>query len=238
MDAIEEVTYRGMVIEVHQDEDAESPRAWDNLGTMACFHRRYTLGDEHDCRDLDDLLLAVTSEVDPDIESKLDYWENEGWERLAGTLEEKLRQCAARKNAIVWTVFEKGFLWLPLYLYDHSGLSVSTDTFIGRAHHAEWDSGCVGIIYVSKDRVRKEYGVKRVSPKVREKALVVLRSEVETYDEYLRGEVYGYEVKRPDPATLDREGWDVLDSCWGFYGLECCLEEARSVADHYAELAA
>jgi hypothetical protein len=28
------------------DTDAESPREWDNLGTMICSHRSYTLGDE------------------------------------------------------------------------------------------------------------------------------------------------------------------------------------------------
>jgi hypothetical protein len=32
------------------DEDAESPREWDNLGTMICFHRRYDLGDKHDLK--------------------------------------------------------------------------------------------------------------------------------------------------------------------------------------------
>ena len=36
------------LIEVHQDESPESPRSWDNLGTMICFHRRYDLGDKHD----------------------------------------------------------------------------------------------------------------------------------------------------------------------------------------------
>jgi len=29
------------------DEYAESPREWDNVGTMVCWHRRYKLGDEH-----------------------------------------------------------------------------------------------------------------------------------------------------------------------------------------------
>ncbi len=41
---------------------------------------------------------------------------------------------------------------LPLYLYDHSGISMSTGSFLGRAVHAEWDSGQVGYIYMDKDR--------------------------------------------------------------------------------------
>ena len=33
---------------IHYDEYAESPREWDNLGTMAIFHRRYDFGDKVD----------------------------------------------------------------------------------------------------------------------------------------------------------------------------------------------
>ena len=40
---------------------------------------------------------------------------------------------------------------LPLYLYDHSGLAMSTGSFLGRALHAEWDSGQVGFIYMDKN---------------------------------------------------------------------------------------
>ena len=44
---------------------------------------------------------------------------------------------------------------LPLYLYDHSGLAMSTGSFVGRAHHAEWDSGQVGFIYMDKETAMK-----------------------------------------------------------------------------------
>jgi hypothetical protein len=30
-----------------------NPRDWDNVGTMVCFHRRYSLGDKHDYRSQD-----------------------------------------------------------------------------------------------------------------------------------------------------------------------------------------
>jgi hypothetical protein len=33
------------IVEQYFDE-VDSPRDWDNLGTMACWHRRYNLGDE------------------------------------------------------------------------------------------------------------------------------------------------------------------------------------------------
>lgn len=43
---------------------------------------------------------------------------------------------------------------LPLYLYDHSGLAMSTNDF---GDH--WDSGCVGFIYMDKDTAMKEIGM-------------------------------------------------------------------------------
>ncbi|MHC4619185.1 MAG: hypothetical protein ACYTEQ_15685 [Planctomycetota bacterium] len=41
-----------MKVRIEQDPDAESPREWDNLGIMVCFHGRYTLGDDADTHGL------------------------------------------------------------------------------------------------------------------------------------------------------------------------------------------
>jgi len=101
---------------------------------------------------------------------------------------------------------------LPLYLYDHSGITMNTTGFSCR-----WDSGQVGFIFVSKNDVRKEYGVKRISKKLREKVTKLLIGEVETYDKYLTGDVYGYEVTD--------ENDNLIESCWGFYDEDECLTE-------------
>ncbi|WP_131821653.1 hypothetical protein [Desulfofundulus australicus] len=76
-----------------------------------------------------------------------------------------------------------------------------------------WDSGQIGWIYVLKEKVREEYGVKRITKKVRDRVISVLKAEVEVYDRWLRGEVYGftvYEIADGDIASID--------SCGGFYG--------------------
>lgn len=73
---------------------------------------------------------------------------------------------------------------LPLYLYDHSGITMNTTGFSCR-----WDSGQVGFTFVSKEMVRKEYGVKRITKSVIEKVTKVLIGEVDTYDKYLTGEL-------------------------------------------------
>jgi hypothetical protein len=94
---------------------------------------------------------------------------------------------------------------LPLYLYDHGSITMSTTPF-----SCPWDSGQVGFIYVTKATAREEYKVSRMSKKVIEKVTKNLLAEVETYDNYLTGAVYGYQ-------QFDANG-NEIDSCWGFYG--------------------
>jgi hypothetical protein len=105
-------------------------------------------------------------------------------------------------------------VYLPVFLYDHSIQHVSTESFIGRALHAEWDSGQVGWVYVTKEQLRKEYGVSRITKDIREKAIKVLKSEIEVFDKYVSGEVYGVKV-----IELDEDGKEKSsEDCWGFYG--------------------
>ena len=125
------------------------------------------------------------------------------------TINTPRRGYACAVNQALMAEIEKEHIVLPLYLYDHSALAMSTDSFIGRAVHAEWDSGQVGWIYVSKEDIRAEYQVDRITPSVREQAENRLKDEVRIYDAYLRGECYGYELYKNGELT---------DSCWGFVG--------------------
>ena len=110
-------------------------------------------------------------------------------------------------------------LYLNLYLYEHSGITMSTTGF-----SCPWDSGQVGIIYVDRDMVFKEFGTRRFTKKLKYKVSQLLRHEVKAYDQYLTGDVYGYVVEDEDGENLD--------SCWGFYGFEYCKQEAESAAQY------
>lgn len=112
---------------------------------------------------------------------------------------------------------------LPLYLYDHSGITMNTIGFSCR-----WDSGQVGFIYVSLAEVRKEYGVRRVGKQIRRKVESLLTAEVEAYDRYLTGSVYGYEI-------TDKQGAHV-DSCWGFFqDIKEVVKEAKAACPKEVE---
>ena len=112
---------------------------------------------------------------------------------------------------------------LPLYLYDHSGITIATTPFSCR-----WDSGQVGFIIVSKKKLREEYKVKRISKELLEKAKSILINEVDIYDTYIRGDIYRFEV-------TDKEG-NHIDSCSGFYGNDYKTDIADNVSDELAEL--
>lgn len=112
---------------------------------------------------------------------------------------------------------------VPLYMYDHSGITISTTPF-----SCPWDSGQIGWAFITKDVIRKEFGMKRVSAKAKERALEVLLAEIQVYDEYLRGDVYGY--------TLEDENGDLVDSCWGFYGDTGLKEIIENIPKEYSDL--
>lgn len=99
---------------------------------------------------------------------------------------------------------------LPLYLLDHSGLSISTADFNDR-----WDSGMIGFIFVQKKDKENLWGKTRLTQK---KALDILESEVKEYDMYLRGDTYGYTIKKIETCNLGHEHRTHEDSCWGFVG--------------------
>jgi len=238
-------------LKIVHDEDAQSPREWDNLGKMVCWHRNYNFGDNHNfsepidfIRDLADSVTTIEliryvregsakglrfqKNDDDQTISLMSYWDfSKKWyeeysaplplsesdsylrNKILDNMEiDDLRHLAEQRNLIY-----------PLFLYDHSVQSISMQSFIGRAHHADWDSMQVGFVYVSHADVAKEYG--DASPENIERARKLLNAETETYDSYMRGECYGFQ--------LFKDGVE-QDSCWGFLGT---FQEAKEAIREY-----
>jgi hypothetical protein len=114
--------------------------------------------------------------------------------------------------------YKNAAIVLPLYLYDHSGITMSCAAF-----SCPWDSGQVGYIYISRETIRKEYSCKRISKQRLAKVTEYLQSEVKAYDDFITGQVYCYSVE---------EDGTHIDSCHGFYGLDYCKQEAKQSAEH------
>jgi hypothetical protein len=173
----EEKLSENCLLTIFADEDPESPREWDNLGVMTCFHGRYNLGDETDLRS------AMFN----------------GWDELREHLEK-----------------EEGALHiLPLFLMDHSGLTMSTGSF-----GCPWDSGQVGFIYTTAEKM-KEMGTDE------DNIEACLKAEVETYSQYLSGDVWGYVLYELKTCDLGHVHKEETDSCWGFYGVDAAVEAGK-----------
>ena len=218
-------------VRIVADTDYESPRDWGTVGTMYCWHSRYNLGDEHEheadtfmrelaCEAQDDLcekLEAIEYEAEQVAGACSDDW-SDAWERIggkAGRLVESLIDTALKDHII-----------LPLALFDHSGISMS----IGYGS-CPWDSGQVGWIVCTPENIQKEWaGDKDLAEKS-------LHTEVEVYDQYLTGDVYGFIVEEADLEGIDTDEedwedqliWNHEDSCWGFYGHD---PRTNGMSDH------
>jgi hypothetical protein len=146
---------------------------------------------------------------------------------------------------------------LNLYLYDHSGITISTSPF-----SCPWDSGQVGFIWTTAERCW-EYDIAFWEAAGR------LEGEVKDLDYYLTGDVWGFQCYEFDKESLDEDlesdleklevlyqdenlisyyefeysgdmsndlsGWlegnaEQTDSCWWFYGQEYIKEYCKQVA--------
>jgi hypothetical protein len=150
--------------------------------------------DPVDPREWDNLGTMVCFHRGYNLGDKHDYHtEDHGsWEELRKQIEEDNEVAAI----------------LPLYLYDHSGITMNTEGF-----HCGWDSGQVGWIFVSKDTLKAE----QLADLTLSSAEEYLKGEVATYDQFLTGDVWG--------CVVEDDDGNHLDSCWGFFGHSYAEEE-------------
>lgn len=216
---IDTIKYKGYTIEIYPDELALDPiENNDYLGTIVTWHNNYQLGHEQPKYNPDDWLRDKAIEANPDLESVFEYWEDgNGWIHLNNVFSKQKET----KNIIsnqpykisdeiikehIQKTIEKYYIFLPVYMYDHSGITIRTGPF-----NDPWDSGQLGYIYVSKEKVRKEMEWKKITKERIEKIKDILRSEIKEYDNYLTGSVYYYEIIDPDTE-------ESINSCGNFFG--------------------
>jgi glycine cleavage system regulatory protein len=127
-----------------------------------------------------------------------------------------------KQKALLEAALNEAVIALPISIYEHNSYSIKA-----------WDEPCWdsenidGWIYVPWDKARQEW--EGTDEEIRAKALKCLKAEVEEYDQYLQGDVWGYVIKDVDGAEVD------LGSCWGFYGLKYARECAKEAVPTHDE---
>lgn len=132
-----------------------------------------------------------------------------------------------------------------LAVYDHSGVTVWTEEIDSRKPFAfdpgGWDTSHIGYVMISKGRWDKvnggdpdeivdsevRIGMGTIPVKITN-AYRVMEIEVEEWDNWLRGNVWGYVITKPcsmpeheddDDETIARcDHSEVVGSCWGYIG--------------------
>ena len=138
-------------------------------------------------------------------------------QELVASLFDKNRYEDGSKNLEAVEV-AKQYNVFPLEAYIHSGVVLALQNE-GNFPDRQWDVSLIGAVFISKKEAKTKM-------KARKLALTLIK----TWNDYLSGNVYGFQVE-------DNDGNDV-DSCWGFYGdyeKSGILDEARSIADYHAK---
>ncbi len=98
----------------------------------------------------------------------------------------------------------KDVIYLPVFLYKHSGTTISTSPF-----YCPFDSGQIGFIYETKSQIRQEFGVKRINKDLLDKIHERLKDEVDLMAAYIEGSVFEFSIPGLD------------EDCRGaFYGID------------------
>ena len=203
---------RKLRLVIEEDLFPDDPRSWDNIGTMLCCHRDYHLGDCNSNEETEQQLAEIC--------------------RKYGKSDEEIDKMAFAEE-VQFILNQDDVCGFPLWLYDHSGISMST------TRQSAWDSSFVGLIFVEKDSYLAQMGLKEdIYWKVR--AEKTLESEIEIYNDFLEGNVCQWLLYEPTiiirqsmdgkelSREIDEEGKEV-DGIGGYYNLT--LEDAETYFD-------
>ena len=117
---------------------------------------------------------------------------------------------------------KKGIYALPILKYEHDLVKYYIGDSVDR-----WDGGVVGFAWRDKKELCKEYGVKKLSQKLKTETIEkVVESELKAYTNFANGEVYGFELYSRE------DGEDVIDSCYGFIGYDSTDDLFKAVLEY------
>lgn len=110
-------------------------------------------------------------------------------------------------------------VWAQVSKYEHG----SVDYFIGQPS-CKWDGSIVGFIYETKENLRKEYGVKRISKKISDQITAYFSGEMEYYTRWANGDIYQITVSGADDYLSD-----------SLSGVDNCADHVDNTVNEYID---
>ena len=218
-----DIYYKGYKIKIRQDEDYESLNDWKDENLFLVYdHRQFTVKiDGFEPNDIYNYLELKSKIASP---IGLDESQEELEDEIKGYFD-----------------YDSKYWIFPVEAYIHSGVDLSL--FSG-TKKCRWDSSVTGYILASKEEFKNL-----------ETATNAAEELIKTWNQYLSGDVWGYIIKKSnivysiskekfdrllfenDLSTLESEfdiedEWEEVYSCWGFYGQDAVIEEAKLIIDN------
>ena len=192
-----------------RDEDPQDPIGEEfMLSTMLIWWNRYNLGNENAYDSPENFLFSVLEEYSDD--DLIGYAKRQGVTSLDY---DDPSGCFSAKDAVDF-LQEHDYAIFPLYIYEHSGITIHMGRFGERPGYPfsdRFDAGFAGFVFVKKDEYLQKTGLEKDG--WRENAEKCMQSEVELYDMYLQGNVYGLVVEE-----MENDGeWYERESVWGYF---------------------
>lgn len=241
---------------IEYDEMPSNPREFDGyIGTLNLWWNRYALGDNEGKGDPDEILDEIIRENVPEevlikkaLNGDFNTPQYEFYKKGEGLMPEEYdHYLALTPNGNTYVVpadefvdeilsemkrnekmilLQSYIVLLPCFIYEHSGLSISCSN-TSYPFNDRWDAGTAGFIYATKEKCFEQWG--REIDDWESEAQKDLVAEVELYDQYLKGECYGYILDEYDPE--DGEWNERVESCYGYFSGKWGKELAREIAN-------
>ena len=109
---------------------------------------------------------------------------------------------------------KQDFIYVSLFLYSHSGWSVASTPFGDKG-----DSGQAGWFYMERKTAVAEWGNKRFTKAIGEKAKTYLEDFILSLNQYYTGDIYRYDITD--------ENDEIINSSSSHYGKKYILEEIQ-----------
>lgn len=215
----EDIYYKGYKIKIRQDEDSESPNDWEDENLFLVYdHRQFSV--KRKGFNVENIYHWMYAKEVIEFGDDVD-----------GNYQEEVDGYSELNNYFIFKV----------EAYIHSGVSLSL--FTG-TKQCRWDSSVSGYILASKEEFDNLEAAKNAAEGL-----------IATWNQYLCGDVWGFIIEKPnttysiskekfdrlkfenDLATLEEEfdiddEWEEIDSCWGFYGKDAAIDDAKAVINN------
>jgi hypothetical protein len=120
------------------------------------------------------------------------------------------------------------FMIKPLYVYEHGGITISTSP-----NSCRFDTSFVGFIFIEEKNWISMMG--EDMDRSDERLERIIDGDIETYDKYLQGEVYQYEVYEVEECSLGHTHKTYVEGCGGYFDEEDCRSEGERIIDSLLE---